>query len=441
MKEKFLVYGSNTSFNKRACDILRRHYDVLELDINFKYNESGSFCVDIPTSYTLRSYISFHRIDYFLFSTDHLLFIKDKEEFIKFFDLIKSIKKKFNHVTFILVSFQESGILNERISLIGNKFYKENYEILLLYCKRSNWLVFNNENYITNITADYQKNPLEFDDKSIDFLVGVHVDDIVAQIIQHLGNNEVSLLKVKTHKFNVNHYKKIRRALYDDLISDMDFDQSSIESVIAHQKECAVEVLYRKSPGEKVNNRIVADLRFEMGSILFGQVPDDIAKKLQLIIPVPETGKYYAQGFAAASKISYVEALYKRTDMGRSFDIADTENRKLFLNKKLGIYPDLVANKTVGIIDEAIFTGSTLKIVVHLLKSASVNEVYLFIPSPICRSQCAFNMQPRRSMLASYVALENIAAYFNVNGVFFQETRTFQNSMYESGHACIKCFK
>jgi amidophosphoribosyltransferase len=259
--------------------------------------------------------------------------------------------------------------------------------------------------------------------------------------MQYLGNKDASLLKIKAHKFNVNHYKKFRRALYDDSLADMDLDHSSIESVVAHQKECAVEVLYRKSPGEKVNKRLVADLRFEMGSILFGQVPIDIAKKLQLIIPVPETGKYYAQGFAAASKIPYVEALFKKTDIGRSFDIADTENRKLFLNKKLGIYADLVFNKTVGIIDEAIFTGSTLKVVVHLLKSASVKEVYLFIPSPVCKSQCAFNMQPKRSMLSSYVALENIAAYFNVNGIFFQEIKSFQNSMYESGHACIKCFK
>jgi len=441
MKEKFLVYGCDTTFNKRACDILRRDYDVIQLESNLKYNESGSLCLDIHSIDSLVSYISFHDINYFLFSSESLLFTSGKEEYKKIFELIRNIKKESKHVIFIFVAFEEPRVLREFDGISSNKFYKANVEELKLYCQDLNWLIFNYKTYYTHISSHYQIDPLEFEDELTELRKGVHADDIIVQIIQNIKSKDAPLLEIKEHEFSVSRYNGIRRLLYSDFQNDNNLNEYSIESVVAHQKECSIELLYRKNPGERVSNRLVADFRFEMGLNLFRQIPNEVVKKLQYIIPVPETGKYYAQGFASAAKVPYIEALYKRKDIGRSFDIADTQSRNLFLNKKLGIYPDLVANKTVGIIDEAIFTGSTLKVVIHLLKSANVKEIYIFIPSPVCKSQCSYNMQPQRSMLSSYVSFENIAGYLNVEGVYFQNYKIFQNSMIQSGHACIKCFK
>jgi amidophosphoribosyltransferase len=441
MKGKFLVFTSNTSFNKRACDLLRREYIVVQLDSDFKYNENGTLCLDIPSSETLISQIKYHQVDYFLFSSEYLLFLNSRVQFSKLLSIITSVKEECKDVTFIFVGFEEPVFLKESTGIGRNEFYKKNLEEIILECEKGNWLVFRRRNYFTHVASDWQNSQLDIEENVSVLSVGSHADEIINDVINTLQSDASSILAAREQEFNLNIYNEIRSSFYGNLPKEIELNNSSLESLVAHQKECAVEVLYRKDPGEKVNNRVIADIRFGMGVQLYWQIPENVLEKLHFIIPVPETGKYYAQGFASASKLPYIEALYKQKEIGRSFDIADSQRRNVFLNKKLGIYPDLVANKCVGVIDEAIFTGSTLKVVVHLLRSANVKGVYLFIPSPICKSQCMFNMQPQRSILSKYTTLENIAGYFNVDGVFFQNLKIFQETMIESKHACIKCFK
>ena len=155
---------------------------------------------------------------------------------------------------------------------------------------------------------------------------------------------------------------------------------------------------------------------------------------------MPETGKYYAQGLSNILEKPYVEAFYKKTEIGRSFDIADEEKRQNFLDSKLGILSDLVANKVVAIVDEAIFTGQTLKLVKSLLDSSSVEKIYFFIASPICSKKCNFNMMPDRKLLSSEYGQDDMVRYFNIQGIIFQDLKSFEDISFDAGFTCTKCF-
>jgi len=441
MRDTFLVYGSETNFNSRACDLLRRDYKVIKYESLYVYNENGLLCVDPSLVDKLLSQIKLFKVRYFLFSSECLLFFNNDEDFFILLKLLDAIKFEYPDVKLLFAAFEFPNPLRLENGFYNNKLFKQHFEALKLFCIESNCLLFEYKTYFTHIESILQINPLGIVSDTVPVINGSHADDIVLQIIEAANSDASICTTVKEYDFNLVSYRDSKNLIYQNHKKVDENNIGSKEMILAHQKECAVEVLYRKEPGEKVNDKLIADIRMNMGIELFKEIPENITKKLELVVPVPETGKYYAQGFSLISKVPYVEAIFKRQDMGRSFDITDVNNRNSFITKKLGIYPELVSNKIVGIVDEAIFTGSTLKIVIHLLKAANVREIYLFIPSPPCKTQCKFNMQPDRSMLLSYVSIENLAGYFNVNGIYLQNVRKFQNIMVDSNHACINCFK
>ena len=106
----------------------------------------------------------------------------------------------------------------------------------------------------------------------------------------------------------------------------------------------------------------------------------------------------------------------------------------------VGILPDLVNGKNVGIVDEAIFTGQTLKIVRKLLQSTSVEKIYFFIGSPMCKTKCKFNMQPDRELLCRNKTIDDLVSYFDINNIIFQDLDSFSNILSLSGFEHICCF-
>jgi amidophosphoribosyltransferase len=100
----------------------------------------------------------------------------------------------------------------------------------------------------------------------------------------------------------------------------------------------------------------------------------------------------------------------------------------------------LLAGKSVIVVDEAIFTGATLKVVSRLLSDEGVRCVYFAIPSSEARYSCKFNMQPKRGLLSEYVRKEDLSSYFNVEGVFFQDEETFIQSIEQDKPQCMACF-
>ena len=57
-----------------------------------------------------------------------------------------------------------------------------------------------------------------------------------------------------------------------------------------------------------------------LGKSVCKNISRDILDRLDFILPVPETGKTYAQGISAYTSIPYIEALYKKVGVGRSFE-------------------------------------------------------------------------------------------------------------------------
>lgn len=213
------------------------------------------------------------------------------------------------------------------------------------------------------------------------------------------------------------------------------------QKVIKRQSKCVFQLIYELKAQDYFYKKRIAEIRFQMGESLAKAVPRQVAAQLDCVCPVPKTGMYYAMGLAHGLKCSYVQALLKADGEERSFQISNTDKRKQFLWTKLQPIKELIQGKTLAVVDEAIFTGATLKVVVEMLHECGAKGVYLCIPTPKCRNHCNYLVQPPRPMLLEYIRDTMLEEYFNVDGVFFQDDDAFIQFINKiDRQMCSECF-
>jgi amidophosphoribosyltransferase len=469
--KNILLYGNNFLFSKRLNEILKRDYSIKELNHRGAFDEDNNFVIDFDQVETIEGLIKYAKIDTFVLTSEILLFLTKESEFDDFYSILTSIKSV--NIKFIFISILNpleiieinDDQYNLTISSINNDYSSRLLRIKNLFNKEKD-SIFEFSSFYTFVDSDWQLNPIHIISKDENIFKKVHendlydiymnlADDLISEITANISKSGFlkignSSIKSKISTF-IDEVKNVFKHPINNLEDNHDlFLENSLTNnlnyrpnniiTIAHQSSCSVSVIYRKKPKDRITEKSIAIYRRELGASLASVIPEDIVERLDLIVPVPETGKYYAQGLAAKLKLPYGEAFYKKNEIGRSFDINNPNLRKEFIISKLGLIEDLIVGKNIGIVDEAIFTGATLKIVSELLKESNVKEVYFFIPSPECKFRCDFNMQPDRTLLSEYVRDTALPSYFDVNGVYFQDKIVFDEILSRSGKHCSKCF-
>lgn len=208
---------------------------------------------------------------------------------------------------------------------------------------------------------------------------------------------------------------------------------------IKRQQRCIFNLIYKLHPHESFLGSIVAKKRFQLGY----ELGKNIAKTLlaDMIIPVPNTGIYYAQGAAYSSGIPYIQALMKLDWEERSFFKSIDERKKIILDKIVSV-EDFIKGKKVIVIDEAIFTGTTLKLICEMLKEVGVEKIDIYIPTPKCYKHCPYYMMPQRAMLLEYVRETDLCHYFDgADSISFIPYSKFHDTISDFGWVCEECFE
>jgi adenine/guanine phosphoribosyltransferase-like PRPP-binding protein len=470
MRKKVLIFGSNFPLAARIAELVGREFEVISYEFSASY-ESGQAEVSMAfTGEMLFKALALHGALYVVFTSESLLNINSPSVLSGLLDEIRGCKK----ITGIHLSVVDIAepIVVEADRVIKLLFGDSAYGKRLALVRRALDGVVDSmlkiqsfyspeedmwgTNFLRLLFNANGGEPIEVTE-SIGTWEVISADEIAKVLVTQLGligttriahdpypgglrafcaaataehlnwsNSQTLPLPSPEYQelFTVNHNRKA-------------FD-AGLHAVV-RQASCGVNYVYRKPPEDVFGTRTVGLFRKELGDALARCIPREVSSGVDLIIPVPETGKTYAQGLAKGLGLPYLEAIYK-ADRKRSFDIESFDERREFLYSRLGVFPGLLSGKSVIVVDEAIFTGATLKVVSHLLRMEAVKCVYFAIPSSEARFNCKFNMQPKRVMLSEYVRKEDLASYFNVHGVFFQDEEAFSQSIEQDGPKCLSCF-
>lgn len=211
--------------------------------------------------------------------------------------------------------------------------------------------------------------------------------------------------------------------------------------IAERQNKCLFHLIYKMSPLDYFYGYRVADVRVKLGEAMAHTLSKDIVDSIDCVVPVPNTGSYYAMGLAQAINKPLVLAMTKNSEKIRSFQLLDNNVRKQVIKNKVLILDELLVDKKIIIVDEAIFTGTTLKVVCKRLRECKLRQLHIVIPTPQCIHQCEYYVQPKRSMLLEYVREEMLMDYFDADSVTFQTMQKFLSVINEIGKEfCLECF-
>ena len=169
---------------------------------------------------------------------------------------------------------------------------------------------------------------------------------------------------------------------------------------------CMFEWVYFARPDSVIDGRCVYDVRRKIGEILARESPADV----DLVMPVPDSGRAHAIGYAIVAGIPYEEGFMKNRFANRTFILPDQKQRENAVSMKMNPIRSTVEGKRILIVDDSIVRGTTLKILVASLRKAGAKEVHVRVGSPPIIAPCYYgvDMKSRDQFIANHYSVDEI---------------------------------
>jgi amidophosphoribosyltransferase len=191
----------------------------------------------------------------------------------------------------------------------------------------------------------------------------------------------------------------------------------------AQKAHCMFEWVYFARPDSVIDGREVYDVRRRIGEILARECTADV----DLIMPIPDSGRAHAIGFSVESRIPYEEGFMKNRFAERTFILPDQRLREAAVSTKMNPIKSTVNGKRILIVDDSIVRGTTLKKLISMLRGAGAKEVHVRIGCPPVIAPCYYgvDMKTRNQIIGADHTVEQIRqvigadslAYISIEGL------------------------
>ena len=189
-----------------------------------------------------------------------------------------------------------------------------------------------------------------------------------------------------------------------------------------HTAHCFFEHVYFARPDSKIDGRLVYDVRRDLG----GKLWTEEGVETDVVLPVPDSGRAFATGYAEAAQadgadVKFAEGLMKNRYVGRTFIMPTQEAREQAVRMKLNPIRSTIEGRTVTIIDDSIVRGTTSTQLVDLLREAGADEVHVRIGSPPILAPCymGIDMATREELIAADKSPEEIREHVGADSLAY----------------------
>jgi len=180
---------------------------------------------------------------------------------------------------------------------------------------------------------------------------------------------------------------------------------------------CVFEHVYFANPASRIFGQTVQVVRERLGERLAKEAPVDA----DWVMPMPDSGRSAANGYARASSIPYREGIVPNRYVGRTFIKPSQEERQRAVSLKLSVVDEIVAGKRLIVVDDSIVRGTTTRAKMQQLYKAGAKEVHLRISCPPIRHPCFFGVDfAERTQLVAHERTEDeIRDFIGVDSLHF----------------------
>lgn len=192
---------------------------------------------------------------------------------------------------------------------------------------------------------------------------------------------------------------------------------TKVQVVERDPHHCMFEYVYFSRPDSVINGRSVRLVRSLLGEELAVESP----VKADVVVPVPDTSRTAAMAYAKKLNMEYEEGLIKNRYVGRTFIMPTQEKRKTAVKLKLNPVKDVIADKSIVLIDDSIVRGTTMKEIVQLIRDAGAKEVHVRITSPPIKAPCFYGVDipTFKELIANNKSIEHIKEFIGADSLAY----------------------
>jgi amidophosphoribosyltransferase len=208
---------------------------------------------------------------------------------------------------------------------------------------------------------------------------------------------------------------------------------------------CGFEFAYFARPDSLLNgsNKYVYEIRTNFGRNL-GRiaVQTGLIKKIDCVVPVPETADDAAYGFHIETGIRLERALRRhRYVTDRAFITLPYERRSI-LDKKINVLGDKLKGTRIALVDDSIVRGDTTKTIIERLRASGVKEIHVYLTFPRIVSPCFYgiDMATFDELIGFRRTPEEIARLIGADSINYQPVQDFVSAIgLTEDELCLAC--
>jgi amidophosphoribosyltransferase len=205
-------------------------------------------------------------------------------------------------------------------------------------------------------------------------------------------------------------------------------------------RRCVFEYVYFARPDSRIFGGSVDRARRELGRHLAREYP---APGADLVFSVPDSSNSAALGFAEESRLPYELALIRNHYVGRTFIQPTQAGRDAQVRVKYNPVREVLAGKSVVMVDDSIVRGTTTRGLVALVRAAGAREVHLRVSSSPVTGPCYYGIDTpsREELIAANLTVPEITAHLGVDSLGYLSLEGMLNSVPNGPHGfCHACF-
>jgi amidophosphoribosyltransferase len=208
----------------------------------------------------------------------------------------------------------------------------------------------------------------------------------------------------------------------------------------AELHRCVFEHVYFARPDSKVFGGSVDRARRALGRRLAQEHP---APGADFVFAVPDSSNAAALGFSEESGLPLELALIRNHYVGRTFIQPTQAGRDAKVKVKYNPVREILAGKSVVMVDDSIVRGTTTRGLVALVRNAGAREVHMRVSSPPITGPCWYGIDTpdREELIAAQLSLPEIAKAIGVDSLGYISLDGMLNSVPGGPRGfCHACF-
>jgi amidophosphoribosyltransferase len=183
---------------------------------------------------------------------------------------------------------------------------------------------------------------------------------------------------------------------------------------------CQFEFVYFANTASELDGISVYEARKRLGASLARVAP--IESDNAIVVPVPDSGRSAAIGYAQEANLPMEEALMKNRYISRTFIMPGQDKRRSLVNLKLFPVKKTIEGKDVILIDDSIVRATTMEKIVRLLKVNGARSVHVRISCPPIKYPCfmGIDFPTRKELIAASHSVDEICEFLGADSLAYQ---------------------